>query len=326
MERIGSETVYEGKIIDVRTDTFRYSDGEEAEREIVAHPGAVGIVAHGDGVVWLVRQPREAVSDPELLEVPAGKLDVEGESRLDCAKRELEEEVGPGGGGLVGVEAVLHQPGLRRRGGDDLRGDGLDRGRGLRAGPRGADRDREVAARRSRRGDRGVPRLEVADRPPHAARAPRCQAPCLAPVAAARDATWFHAANRVQWEGRGAARGNERPWPSPSSRRRTRKVEARFEALVLDFLAYLEFERGLARNTLDAYRTDLLQFGIFLADRRTGATDVERADVSEFLAELATWAPRERRRSGAAAVLRRRRSAARRRVCARSTATFAARS
>ena len=94
MERIGSETVYEGKIVDVRTDTFRYPDGEEAEREIVAHPGAVGMVAHGEGVVWLVRQPREAVNAPELLEVPAGKLDVEGESRLECAKRELREEVG----------------------------------------------------------------------------------------------------------------------------------------------------------------------------------------------------------------------------------------
>ncbi len=94
MERIRTVTAYEGKVIDVRTDTFRYDDGEEADREIVAHPGAVGIVAHGDGVVWLVRQPREAVGDPELLEVPAGKLDVEGESHLDCAKRELAEEVG----------------------------------------------------------------------------------------------------------------------------------------------------------------------------------------------------------------------------------------
>jgi len=94
MERIATEIVYEGTIVDVRTDRFRYADGEEAEREIVAHPGAVAIVAHGDGVVWLVRQPREAVSDPGLLELPAGKLDVEGESRLDCAKRELAEEVG----------------------------------------------------------------------------------------------------------------------------------------------------------------------------------------------------------------------------------------
>ncbi len=65
-------------------------------------------------------------------------------------------------------------------------------------------------------------------------------------------------------------------------------MEARFEALVLDFLAYLEFERGLARNTLDAYRTDLLQFGAFLAARGIGATEVTRADVSDFLADLAT--------------------------------------
>ena len=72
---------------------------------------------------------------------------------------------------------------------------------------------------------------------------------------------------------------------------RERKVEARFEALVLDFLAYLEFERGLARNTLDAYRTDLLQFGVFLAIRNRGATEVERVDVADFLADLATGSP-----------------------------------
>jgi integrase/recombinase XerD len=70
-----------------------------------------------------------------------------------------------------------------------------------------------------------------------------------------------------------------------------REVEARFEALVLDFLAYLEFERGLARNTLDAYRTDLLQFGAFLAPRGRGATEVERGDVADFLADLATGRP-----------------------------------
>jgi integrase/recombinase XerD len=65
-------------------------------------------------------------------------------------------------------------------------------------------------------------------------------------------------------------------------------VEARFEALVLDFLAHLEFERGLARNTLDAYRTDLLQYGLFLAKRHRGATEAERSDVADFLAGLAT--------------------------------------
>jgi len=69
---------------------------------------------------------------------------------------------------------------------------------------------------------------------------------------------------------------------------RASAVEARFEALVLDFLAHLEFERGLARNTLDAYRTDLLQYGTFLAKRHRGATEAQRTDVADFLADLAT--------------------------------------
>jgi integrase/recombinase XerD len=61
-----------------------------------------------------------------------------------------------------------------------------------------------------------------------------------------------------------------------------------YEHLVLDFLAYLEFERGLSRNTLDAYRTDLLQFGAFLDKRHASAVTVGPAEVSDFLAELAT--------------------------------------
>jgi ADP-ribose pyrophosphatase len=94
MERISSKTVYEGRIIDVHADEFRYDDGETAEREIVVHPGAVGIIAHDEESLYLVRQPREAVGEDALLELPAGKLDVEGEAALDCAKRELAEEIG----------------------------------------------------------------------------------------------------------------------------------------------------------------------------------------------------------------------------------------
>jgi integrase/recombinase XerD len=59
-----------------------------------------------------------------------------------------------------------------------------------------------------------------------------------------------------------------------------------FEHLVLDFLAHLEFERGLSRNTLAAYRSDLLQFGGFLAKRERTALDVRPADVADFLAAL----------------------------------------
>jgi 8-oxo-dGTP pyrophosphatase MutT (NUDIX family) len=94
VERIGSKTVYEGKIATVREDEFRYSDGSTATREVVGHPGAVAMVAHDDLHIYLVRQPREAVGEEALLELPAGKLDVPGESPLECAKRELAEEVG----------------------------------------------------------------------------------------------------------------------------------------------------------------------------------------------------------------------------------------
>jgi ADP-ribose pyrophosphatase len=80
-------------MLTVRVETYRH-DGQEVTREIVAHPGAVGIVAVEDEQVWLVRQPREAVGVEDLLEVPAGKLDEPGETPLECARRELAEEIG----------------------------------------------------------------------------------------------------------------------------------------------------------------------------------------------------------------------------------------
>jgi 8-oxo-dGTP pyrophosphatase MutT (NUDIX family) len=95
-ERVDSRVAWEGKIATVRIDRFRYDDGEEADREIVAHPGAVGVVAHDGERIYLVRQPREAVDEPALLELPAGKLDEEGEDPLATAKRELAEEIGKG--------------------------------------------------------------------------------------------------------------------------------------------------------------------------------------------------------------------------------------
>jgi integrase/recombinase XerD len=60
-----------------------------------------------------------------------------------------------------------------------------------------------------------------------------------------------------------------------------------YEHLVLDFLAYLEFERGLSRNTLEAYRGDLLQFGRHLEERHLDALKVGAPDVADFQAALA---------------------------------------
>ena len=94
MERIGSRITHEGQTVRVRIDEIRYEDGSTSVREIVEHPGAVAIVAHDDRLLYMVRQPREAVGEDSLFELPAGKLDVPGESPIDCAKRELVEEVG----------------------------------------------------------------------------------------------------------------------------------------------------------------------------------------------------------------------------------------
>ncbi|HET6571909.1 MAG TPA: tyrosine-type recombinase/integrase, partial [Solirubrobacterales bacterium] len=65
-------------------------------------------------------------------------------------------------------------------------------------------------------------------------------------------------------------------------------ADARFESLVLDFLSYLELERGLSRNTLNAYRTDLLQYGEYLSAHQLDALTARPAEVADFLADLAT--------------------------------------
>ena len=63
-------------------------------RDKIWHPGAVGILAIDEEHVWLTRQPREAAGMPASLEIPAGKLDVEGEPPEQTARRELAEEIG----------------------------------------------------------------------------------------------------------------------------------------------------------------------------------------------------------------------------------------
>jgi 8-oxo-dGTP pyrophosphatase MutT (NUDIX family) len=95
-ERLEAHTVFEGTIVDVLEGEFRHEDGETVTRQWVAHPGSVAVVAHDGERVWLVRQPREATGDFDLLELPAGKLDDDTEEPLDTAKRELAEEIGKG--------------------------------------------------------------------------------------------------------------------------------------------------------------------------------------------------------------------------------------
>jgi ADP-ribose pyrophosphatase len=109
---LGGETVYRGRLVEVRIERFRHADGAEVTREIVRHRGAVGTVAHDGEHVWLVRQPREAVGEPDLLEIPAGRLDVDGEQPLAAAQRELAEEIGRGARGWEPILAYYSSAGF----------------------------------------------------------------------------------------------------------------------------------------------------------------------------------------------------------------------
>ena len=91
-ERIGGEEIWKGHIGTVRVEKFRHDDGEVVEREVIDHPGAAVMLPLDGDRIWLVRQPREAVGEQSLLELPAGKLN--GVEPLETAKRELREEIG----------------------------------------------------------------------------------------------------------------------------------------------------------------------------------------------------------------------------------------
>ena len=93
-EQLDERVVHDGKIVDLVIGRFRYPDGEEVEREIVRHQGAVAAVVHDERDLYLVRQPREPIGDPDFLEIPAGRLDQDGETPLAAMQRELAEEIG----------------------------------------------------------------------------------------------------------------------------------------------------------------------------------------------------------------------------------------
>ena len=90
---INSKSIYDGKVLHLRVDTIGLDDGTTFEREIIQHPGAVALVPLDEnGDVILVRQYR-AGAGSDVLELPAGGL-MSGESHEDCARRELQEEIG----------------------------------------------------------------------------------------------------------------------------------------------------------------------------------------------------------------------------------------
>jgi ADP-ribose pyrophosphatase len=112
LKKEGSKLVYRGPIASVRMETFQYSDGSRATRQVVVHPGAVCVIPHDGDVLYMIEQPREAVEEPALLELPAGKLDVEGETPLQCAQRELAEEIGKSAGDWRELKRFYTSPGF----------------------------------------------------------------------------------------------------------------------------------------------------------------------------------------------------------------------
>jgi ADP-ribose pyrophosphatase len=89
---IDSEMLYEGRVIKLRRDRVSMPGGGNAVREVVVHPGAVGVVAYDVlGRIMMVNQYRHPVGK-RLWELPAGLLDVPGEPASAAAKRELTEE------------------------------------------------------------------------------------------------------------------------------------------------------------------------------------------------------------------------------------------
>ena len=93
-KKISSEGIFDGTLLHVKRDKVLLPNGNESVREWIKHPGASSVIPLlPDGRVILVRQYRYPVGQVTL-EVPAGKLDVEGEDPLECAVRELSEETG----------------------------------------------------------------------------------------------------------------------------------------------------------------------------------------------------------------------------------------
>lgn len=105
-----SEVVFDGMIWNVKSESFDFS-GKSLTREFVAHPGAVAVVAINDhDEVLMIRQYRHPVREL-LWEIPAGLLDVAGESAMEAASRELQEETGYQPGAIEPLISFYTTPG-----------------------------------------------------------------------------------------------------------------------------------------------------------------------------------------------------------------------
>ena len=110
-KKLRGERVYSGVIVKVELDDAELVNGAVVKREVVMHPGGVGVLpVDAEGTAYMVRQFRYPFSR-ELLEIPAGKLEP-GEDPKVCAVRELGEETGFAAGRLVDLGVTYASPGI----------------------------------------------------------------------------------------------------------------------------------------------------------------------------------------------------------------------
>ncbi len=111
-ELLDSEEVYSGRVISLRRDTVAMPGGGDSVREVVHHPGAVGVVALDDeDRVVMLRQYRHPVGQ-RMAELPAGLRDADGEPPAQTARRELAEEALLAAGRLSLLATTYNSPGL----------------------------------------------------------------------------------------------------------------------------------------------------------------------------------------------------------------------
>ena len=109
-ETVNSKSIFNGRVISVKSDSVRLVNGDISSREVVDHPGGVCVIAVTEKEeIFLVRQYRYPYKD-EVLEIPAGKLEL-GELPIECAKRELAEEVGVIGKNYASLGIMYPTPG-----------------------------------------------------------------------------------------------------------------------------------------------------------------------------------------------------------------------
>ncbi|MCE1189633.1 MAG: NUDIX hydrolase [Ignavibacteria bacterium] len=108
---LSSETIYKGRVFDIRVDKIAYESGNEAWREVALHNGGAVIVpVTPEGKFVLIRQYRYPLSE-WLLEFPAGKLEKDEDPFL-CAGRELQEETGYTADSIVPLGSIFTTPGF----------------------------------------------------------------------------------------------------------------------------------------------------------------------------------------------------------------------